>query len=110
MTHRGQKLFTSKTGRIYECKPVTIIMTASCNTGEDHIRTARTVLTEMRYSTGSAADPVDWPVGYDIKHIAEVAFRIHAVQFARTGQAVQQCSAFTTMVGAEEQEDGMTFI
>lgn len=28
ITHRGQKLFTSKTGRIDESKPVTIIMTA----------------------------------------------------------------------------------
>ncbi|WP_250394450.1 CbrC family protein, partial [Escherichia coli] len=47
----------------------------------DGKRAARTVLTGMCYSVGSAtrqgeqfADPVYRPVGYDVKDIAEVAF------------------------------------
>lgn len=38
------------------------------------------------------ADPVDRPVSYDAKHMAKVAFWIHAVQFARPDQTVQQRS------------------
>ncbi|AAN82027.1 Hypothetical protein c3579 [Escherichia coli CFT073] len=34
------------------------------------------------------ADPVYRPVGYDVKDIAEVAFWLHSVQFARPDQAV----------------------
>ena len=36
--------------------------------------------------------------------MAKVAFWIHAVQFARPDQSVQQRSPLTTMVRAEEQE------
>lgn len=50
------------------------------------------------------ADPVDRPVGDDVKHISEVAFWIHAVQFARPDQAVQQRSPLTAMLKTEEQE------
>ena len=80
-------------------------------------RAARTVLTGMCYSVGSAtrqgeqfADPVYRPVGYDVKDIAEVAFWLHSVQFARPDQAVQQRSPLSSMIRTEEQVDGMTFI
>lgn len=71
----------------------------------------------MCYSVGSAtrrgeqfADPVYRPVGYDVKDIAEVAFWLHSVQFARPDQAVQQRSPLSSMIRTEEQVDGMTFI
>lgn len=73
-------------------------------------RAARTVLTGMCYSVGSAtrrgeqfADPVYRPVGYDVKDIAEVAFWLHSVQFARPDQAVQQRSPLSSMIRTEEQ-------
>ncbi|KXN03657.1 hypothetical protein AUS46_16860, partial [Escherichia coli] len=44
------------------------------------------------------ADPVYRPVGYDVKDIAEVAFWLHSVQFARPDQAVQQRSALSSMI------------
>ncbi len=56
------------------------------------------------------ADPVYRPVGYDVKDIAEVAFWLHSVQFARPDQAVQQRSPLSSMIRTEEQVDGMTFI
>lgn len=36
--------------------------------------------------------------------MTEIPLWLHAVQFARPDQAVQQCSALTTVVRAEEQE------
>ncbi len=49
------------------------------------------------------ADPVYRPVGYDVKDIAEVAFWLHSVQFARPDQAVQQRSPLSSMIRTEEQ-------
>ena len=49
------------------------------------------------------ADPVYRPVGYDVKDIAEVAFWLHSVQFARPDQAVQQRSPLSSMILTEEQ-------
>lgn len=48
------------------------------------------------------------PVSYDVEHMSEITFWIHAVQFACTAQAVQQRTTLTTELGAEEQADGMT--
>jgi len=44
------------------------------------------------------ADPVDRPVSYDAKHMAKVAFWIHAVELARPDQTVQQRSTLITVV------------
>ncbi len=49
------------------------------------------------------ADPVYRPVGYDVKGIAEVAFWLHSVHFARPDQAVQQRSPLSSMIRTEEQ-------
>lgn len=51
----------------------------------------------------TAREQIDWPVSYDVEDMTEVPLWIHAVQFARTDQAVQQRSVLT-VVGAEEQE------
>ena len=51
----------------------------------------------------TARGQIDWPVSYDVEDMTEVPLWIHAVQFARTDQAVQQRSVLT-VVGAEEQE------
>lgn len=42
--------------------------------------------------------PIVRPVCYDVKHMTEVAFWIHAVQFARPDQTVQQCSSLSSVV------------
>ncbi|EBV4144029.1 hypothetical protein DOQ87_24480 [Salmonella enterica subsp. enterica serovar Benin] len=55
-------------------------------------------------------DPVYRLGGDDVKYMVKVALWIYAVQFSRTDQAVQQCSALTTVVRSEEQKDGMNFI
>ena len=45
------------------------------------------------YAPGSSSPTrVYRPVGYDVKGIAEVAFWLHSVHFARPDQAVQQRS------------------
>lgn len=43
--------------------------------------------------------PIDPPVCYDVKHMTEVAFWIHAVQFARPDQTVQQRSSLSLFGG-----------
>lgn len=81
MIHRGQKLVTSKTGRIYESKPVTIIMIAVLQYGErPYTSSANRIDGDVLFSwrcdaSGwQFADQVDRPVGDDVKHIAEVTF------------------------------------
>ena len=58
---------------------------------------------EMMQNGNSAAHQVYRPVGYDVKDIAEVAFWLHSVQFARPDQAVQQRSPLSSMIRTEEQ-------
>ncbi|EOZ7588197.1 hypothetical protein ABFP38_003576 [Enterobacter hormaechei] len=50
------------------------------------------------------AESIDRPVGFAVRNIAEIAFWIHAVPFARPIQAVQQCYPLTILVRAEEQK------
>lgn len=55
----------------------------------------RNVCSSLARSTPSVCD--------DINHVAEVAVRIHIVQFGRPDKVVQHRTLLTTMIRAEEQ-------